>query len=902
MLTIHYSCYFDNGVFTGNSTENNATFNVAYLGPMGLLGYLERMLGLTGNYPDATDRATRYAAALRKHLPEDPGAFYAKAFETDEMGVAKDLIRWRDDLVLLGWKTLAAEGQPARLKTLAGVEKQFADRWFHYGIADRWQDVLHALPTGEGLPGCNLLVYDDPSLVHPFFKKLFARPGKCITFVDPNENITMDHNNLGLVKSLLLGKKPGGNRFRSIGDDNSFSILHLKDNHFAADLLANQVKQGFNPVVINGENKILDHYLEANGLPASGSMLTNSNPLIIQLFKLAAVGLISPLNVYNLLSLLQSPYSPIPKKLSASLARQLIEKPGIGNPQWQESIDLYFMERLTGNEQEEQRWNKKREEVEHLLTFNFGPDVGISRIKKTYSLLKAWADKHALPGIYDHSDGERDQFACLSRMAGALLKKIHDSVDAISVAEFLRLTESIYEPATFQNELIQANSVQHTGSPGELLGNPPVVWWLDCYNTVIRADIHAFLYAGEVDFLTRNGIEIYLPASQVKMAYEKAKRGILAARNQCVLVVVEKHNGEEVSLHPVMSEINAFFQNITGISTTFGDVEKLTHIPPQELFSREITLPQPKTRWEISNPGKLSKRETESASSIEKLIQHPFEWVIRYQARLNSGNSFTLPELFTLKGSIAHATTEAILTLLKNGPGFKLNDTLIADHLNRKIREEGLVFMLPEMRFEYEELVRKYTLAIKSLVSIIVKNELTVVDCEYYARKNIPRIGEVAGKMDLVMENKSGRQVIFDLKWTRNNKKYQSRLAEGKSVQLAVYYRLLGTGPMTAYFMFDSGKLYTGHNLSGAGVVPVDVPADLTEQEVLAKTCNSLAFRWEELSRGDIEIGDNAGVADLPYYNATGENLLIPLEMDQSKKIKYADAYSGLELFKGNIH
>lgn len=899
-MTIHFSQYFDEGVFLGGNIEEQPSVNISYLGSMGLLGFLERELGLTGEYPTAFDRANKYASALDKHLIEAEDAFYAEAFKTDEMGVARDLMKWRDDLVWMGWKKMPHGNQPQRLNTLALVELYFIDRHFHYGVADRWQDVLESLIKDVKPIQIQLIIYDDPELVHPFFKKLFHQLNNCVSFKNLNDNITIDQNNLGIVKKLLLGKDPGSDKLNPLSEDTSFSILRMKDNHFAADVLANQIKQGFNPLVINNENKIFDYYLLANGLPASGSTLTNSNPLIIQLFKLVVVGLIDPLNVYNLLSLLQSPYSPIPKKLSRVLARQLIEKPGVDSLQWKDTIRNFFTD-LQKDNPEDQPLKNKQEEIALFLSFNHETTIDVTRIKDVYASLKGWADKHSLLDIFGHTEEERDQFAWLSKLTGALLQKIQHETEPYTGTRLLKMVESIYEPASFPNEITQAGSVERVSSPGGLLANPSITWWHDCYNSVIRAEHHAFLYSGEIEFLHQHGIDTWLPANQVKIVYGKLKRGILAAESKCILVVVEKHDGEETTTHPVISEIGTGVKNINQIIANFNDIELLTKVAMEVSLTRRINLPEPKIRWQISNPGKLSKRLTESASSVEKLIQTPFEWVIQYQAKLDSGNSFTLPDLSILRGNIAHTTTESILSELKNDPDFKLTDALIEERLTTKIREEGLVFMLIERRFEHEELLRKYKYAIRSLVSIIKDNELKIIGCEQHAEKDIPGIGHVAGKLDLVLETKHGQQFIFDLKWSKNSKKYQVKLEEGKSVQLAIYHSLLGTNPKTGYFMFDNGKLYTGQHFRGGNIVPVTIPQDLDEQGVLLRTLNSIAYRWNELAIGDIEIGDNTSVSDLPYFNAIGEKQLIPMEMDKKTKVKYGDVYSGLELFKGII-
>ena len=83
-------------------------------------------------------------------------------------------------------------------------------------------------------------------------------------------------------------------------------------------------------------------------------------------------------------------------------------------------------------------------------------------------------------------------------------------------------------------------------------------------------------------------------------------------------------------------------------------------------------------------------------------------------------------------------------------------------------------------------------------------------------------------------------------------------------------------------------------------MITVNVTGILSEKDVLSKASNSFTYRWEELAKGDIEIGDNAKLEDLAYFNETDDRSLIPLDSD--KKNKYADKYSGLELFKGKIY
>ena len=686
-MQIHYSTYFDAPSFVDHELpENEVLLRHELVGNMGLLGLLERELGLTGIYPTVIDRVNLYAQALSRELAVDASAFYASAFKLDELGVAKDLLSWRDDLTWLGWQELKGEEQPARLKTLAAVESHFVDRRFHFGVADRWQQVSAALTHDACLIKWEITVYDAPEMLHPFFRRLFLKLSHCVKYKSLNEDINLEMNNLGKVKSLLMGNPPADSNLKPLTEDNSFAVVTLKDNYRAAEVLNNQIKQGFEPVIINSENALLDAYLVANELSATGSTLTNSNPLVIQLFKLVSVSLISPLNIYNLLSLLQSSYSPIPKRLSSALARQLIDEPGVGGEKWNALIEKY-LEEYALEHPEMNKQKKKRNEIALYLTFNDSSSIKTARVKDLYAALAGWADLNKSGLITNVANGLGMQFAYLSSLAKALLNKLAEVQEAeIEGAQLLKWIESIYEPANFQNAIRQVNSVSCFASPANLFENASFVWWNDAYNADIKARSHTFLLASELEFLKSAGVERYAPGAEIKMQWEKAKRGILAANKQCVLVLVEKHNGEDVVAHPLLSEISAFFENAPVVWAAEEEVALLTAIPLQKTEAIPVDLPQPEMRWQIANAANLVKRAKESASSLESLIQHPFEWVIKYQAKLSSGNSFTLPELFILKGKIAHATTEAIFGLMAANDKLLLTDDLIERELNAKIK------------------------------------------------------------------------------------------------------------------------------------------------------------------------------------------------------------------------
>ena len=55
---------FDGGSWPGALGAGDAATGVSWVGPLGFVGLLETALGLTGLYPDGTERATDLAATV----------------------------------------------------------------------------------------------------------------------------------------------------------------------------------------------------------------------------------------------------------------------------------------------------------------------------------------------------------------------------------------------------------------------------------------------------------------------------------------------------------------------------------------------------------------------------------------------------------------------------------------------------------------------------------------------------------------------------------------------------------------------------------------------------------------------------------------------------------------------
>ena len=174
-MKLYFSTGYDQQVL-----KNIQGLNSKYIGALGLLNILERELGLYKIFKDEKDRATIYKDCLIKNKE---GRFYAESLASDELNVAKQLLTYRDELILMGWDP-SNEHQPTRLKDLGAVETSFIKANGYEGVADRWQNVIINL-TQEKIEEFNSLlisVMDDNSNLPNYLYLVFDKLSSIVSY------------------------------------------------------------------------------------------------------------------------------------------------------------------------------------------------------------------------------------------------------------------------------------------------------------------------------------------------------------------------------------------------------------------------------------------------------------------------------------------------------------------------------------------------------------------------------------------------------------------------------------------------------------------------------------------------------------------------------------------------
>ena len=156
--------------FTKEAFITHDLWDTVATGDAGLLEQLLMRAGLPQTIADEEDkddtRITPYGEALKAQA-DSP---FANSLAADPTGTAKQLLQWRDTLVMAGWKAeMKINSKNAKLHVLSACDKTISA---YPSKADRWRQVLDKLQTGEEImqKGDTIEVHVPSELIHPIIK------------------------------------------------------------------------------------------------------------------------------------------------------------------------------------------------------------------------------------------------------------------------------------------------------------------------------------------------------------------------------------------------------------------------------------------------------------------------------------------------------------------------------------------------------------------------------------------------------------------------------------------------------------------------------------------------------------------------------------------------------------
>ena len=226
----------------------------------------------------------------------------------------------------------------------------------------------------------------------------------------------------------------------------------------------------------------------------------------------------------------------------------------------------------------------------------------------------------------------------------------------------------------------------------------------------------------------------------------------------------------------------------------------------------------------------------------------------------------------------------------------QLTEDEFDQRLENSIDATGLILRLLENTSSLGEFRIHLKDSMLSLIDIMEHLNLTPVGCEVsipdeYSQKKLElkTIGDFGARIDFLLNDASGRYVIFDFKWSYSQY-YGKKLEENTAIQLELYreaVKQMYTGKDVAavgYYMMPRKQLITSDydEISGSKLIKHVDPANIIVP-LIQQIKNSYAFRMDEIRRGHIEEAETVDIKDIDNcYHAKEEELgLCPLSVTE---------------------
>ncbi len=857
-MKLIFNPYYDQPIYTG--VDEGCSLREKYVGPLGLLGELELRSGLSKLYPSQTTRVLNYCEALNQCGKEskDPGSlFYWKSFGVDMLNVSRRLLEWRDALVYAGMKGLEAipegisAGAKAILSGILDVEEYFKDE---NSIGDRWARL--AMESGYLTSDWTIDVRMKEERVDPVILNCLKNSGAVCEFITDLPDI---------------GHSVTVSKFTNMVDGYQWALTQ-EDAHKS--------------VYINNDNVSLNGVLTSLGMANVGAEASGVYTQISQLFSSGMKLFINPVDYDALVSYLSVPVHPLNdyilseyKTLRYALFSHMTGQGGFGR---KERTDCDWSSIIDAAKPEDGR--KTVLALEHCLG-QWEKGATLSAIETYCEEWSKWCTRKA---VATQDDAVAQQ-----------LLTIKDSFDVLP--KFLRLTgkEKFTEKELMVNIASAATFCTYT-TDVPMIGSLDIVAdikaiaapceravWMDCYDQGMTGYKYSFLNESDINLMNAAGMMI--PTYDKQLQAEAVSKHLAYSYISKELVVLTPEKVECRKSYPQqiphwdgkVDDKTDWAPEGKEMSTVEANSQKVLHRVISTIFNG---LDTPRGEGGIG-------RKFESFSSLDMLIQNPFDYVLQYIFKCNETSRTNLS---AVKGNVVHKMFNN--AVMESGTDWnKLKTALVDnfdDYFDKAVNEVGIELMSLNNRLTYnlfKNVIK--TCSIPSFIEIIEDNHLKVVGSEVDIEVDFDKIGKFNAKIDMVLQNPEGKYVIMDFKWTDGkDKKRAEEIENNMEMQLALYAQAVrqrfGKGDESSveaigYFMLRQGVFITEYQgLKNSKKVKV-VQKQSTDS-IFEMVKKSYEFRMSQLM-GDagesvIEEAEQMKVTDLGIEGYHDEGDRFPLK------------------------
>ena len=878
MRLIFNPCY-DSRVYV---KSDGCTVDEKVVGPKGLLSELELRAGLTGRSLDDFQRAVIYSRAMKKALVGNPDLFFAQSYDKDKLGTAIILLKWRDALVKIGWNSTVTGCR--RLDDLALVEALFDAK----GEADRWRSILE-YAQGAALidEGDSIEVACEKVHLEPLWRQLF----------DSMEG-----------KGSIVRYAPS-----SISNDlhTKADIFSFKNDIEMAEWLAGQ-QLGDNDLLVSDDTSILNLELALEGKPQVGAE-NNAIGAIMQIFTLGLELFSNPVNVNTLLAYLQLPATPLNavavkrqnsegedyyKSLRSVLFDRLLEAGGIDDD-W----DALIEEAVFDYEGKDlSKSDRRKNALSFVNQWKFvvgqGDDatVGKSIVVDFLNRMRKWAKGN----LYDEK--RASQFNAIVDNCETMLLILEDEADTINIHHLKLWAAQVSRPAELAILTARKGSLNVTDAVTDIHTPPATLYW-DCTMIEYRfAHALDFLNPHEAGILRDNGIEV--PDRETLLRIDRALTlsALSKVQGRIVLLECDMKGGNVTKEAPVATELR-----LGGALSVWRQTP-----PQQDMVEEKVDAASDKKGEYVVDPVDF-KRESESYSSLDELIQRPFDYVMDYILHLRQYGKAAMDDLDTLKGHVAHAYVESLTAQGEHKVSSMraIHHSQFSSNLDHLVRTKGALLLLEENDLDFKHFKTLLEKSVDILLDIIEQNNLTIVGSEQKYEADIPDIGRMNATVDFVLKAPDSNYVVIDFKWSESQL-YKNKLEQNDALQLAVYRAVIdkwleaqGSANrvvFTGYYLLPRHTLYTLCDTLKCGGDHLQRVVSENNSDLMHLARNSYLYRMDQLRSGVIEEGEGLQLADLQYMKDAAAKELYPLRRDYSKNTLKENSYGNKNIvLKGGL-
>ena len=889
-MTIYYNHNYSSTPYRDDSQAS--AIGDCYCGDSRLLGVFMLYAGIAADTTSEEVREANYQSLMQHILATQPDALFSNSFNVDPAGVSRSILAWRDELVAAGWDPRSYEGNSDKLQFIKRMELNVLPKC----SADCWAEILRLCSERRLLPDNARVVVTQPKeTLLPNIAHILDAQQQC--FGVEVEYAYIDkpcaEGNLGAIQSLLLCNTT--DKITLAANDSSLNYLKFKHEDDALRYVVTQPLED-HTLYYSQLPKRLDNTLRLLGKPTCGSSQYAGEAQTTLLFSTGNKLFEYPLNINTIIDWLNMPVHPMRYALRNVLRNTIISSGGVYNAKWDEALEDYYK-----SFNEDERANARTETEEQLKLFLPLPQndkMDIKQIIEFNKQLRKWAHG-ASSKESTYAPTIKEQLAAVCNYCDSMIILLEGATDDITPLTIERWCKRIAKPTVYPQYRAELGSRNVISTSGDIHSVANHVVWVPAFDAGTARYPFDFLNSDELKELAELGVMIYDRKHHSIMNRYASIRPLIYAQH-VTIIECDKIGGECTARHPILLQLDECI--VDGLkpiaqhpSMADEHLEKQTMVVNEEESYKSIQLEDGIELKERHERYTDEEKRAESYSSIDQLIQHPFNYVCERYAKIDDQEVPSAQDINRTCGNVAHRIIEK---LFGNGNTMKeaarLMDESYDQIFNEAINELGLLLLRPEHTLDLARLRSGMNrVAMHNFFNILQDNGLTVIECEHiFERVQWSEASDgavVESRADMVLRDENDNIVVLDFKWNQNGGKYQRKSLEQSTALQLYLYRMLAEreykrSVRTAYLILPDMTLLSHNAFVNTTPIGKDISTERMEQ-----LANGYKLRWEQLKRGFVERVEGIAVGEGEYGEKADKFNLYPIYSDD--KVYYVNKF-----------